>query len=257
MIVVKIGGSTLGAHDTSLEDIAALQRSGRRVVVVHGGGAAISDWLTKLGAPTQFVRGLRVTDGAALGVVVGVLAGLINKQLVAELQARGAPAVGLSGADGGMLLAEYEDEALGFVGRVIRVNTDPLECLLATGYIPVVAPLALLAGPPEAAGQAQLLNVNADTVAGDLARALGAERLVFLTDVEGVKGQNGQTLSSLDGGKAQMLLDSGVIAGGMIPKVEAGLRAGKGGACSVILDGRQPRQLLAALRDDPPGTVIR
>src|SRR5947209_15190234 len=113
LILVKIGGSTLGSHDTSLEDLAALHRQGRPVIAVHGGGPAISDWLKRLQTPTSFVRGLRVTDAAALDVVVAVLAGLVNKQLVASLCALGAQAVGLSGADAGMLLADYEDEELG------------------------------------------------------------------------------------------------------------------------------------------------
>ena len=254
-VVVKIGGSTLGAHDTSMEDIAALRQRGRRVVVVHGGGAAISTWLRKLDTPTRFVRGLRVTDAQTLDVVVAILAGLVNKQLVAELVARGGPAIGLSGADGGCLVATYEDEALGYVGRVTRVDVRPLEALLSGGYIPVVAPLALLDG--EAGGtEAQLLNVNADTVAGEIAVALRAERLVFLTDVEGVRGASGETLRQLSGLDVKPLLGAGVIAGGMIPKVEAGLRASTGGTASIILDGRASHSLVAALSEDPPGTVI-
>ncbi len=257
-IVVKIGGSTLGAHDTSLADIADLQRRGRRVVVVHGGGPAISDWLTRLQTPTRFVRGLRVTDAATLDVAVAVLAGLVNKQLVAALTGLGARACGLSGADGALMTATYEDEALGYVGRIVHVDRGLLDTLLEQGYLPVVAPIAVLADETGRAG-AQLLNVNADTAAGELAGALGAERLVFLTDVEGVRDGNGTLLRELGREDTSALLAAGVISGGMIPKVEAGLRAGAAGATCVILDGRDPGSLLRAL-DPPasgrPGTLI-
>jgi acetylglutamate kinase len=251
-IVVKIGGSTLGAHDTSLEDVASLWQAGRRLVVVHGGGATISAWLGRLQTPTEFVRGLRVTDAETLEVVSAVLAGLINTQLVAALTALGAPALGLSGVDGGCLLADYEDAALGYVGRVSRADQRPLEVLLDAGYLPVLAPLALLepAGP-------QILNVNADTAAGQIAAALHAERLIFLTDVEGVRGAQGETLRRLDLSQTRDLLRANVIAGGMIPKVEAGLRAAAAGTLALIIDGRAAHNLQAAFAEDPPGTLIQ
>lgn len=255
-IVVKIGGSTLGVHDTSVADIAELHRQGERIVVVHGGGPAISSWLKKLQTPTQFVRGLRVTDAAGLEVVTAVLAGLVNKQLVASFLSLGAAATGVSGADGGMLLAGYEDETLGYVGRVTRVDTALLQTLLAAGYLPVVAPLALLESEAGTAS-GQLLNVNADTVAGQLAGALQAERLVFLTDVEGVRGATGETLRRASAVEVQALLDGGVIVGGMIPKVEAGLLARAGGGSVVILDGRAAHRLQAALSKQPPGTLLQ
>lgn len=254
-LVVKIGGSTLGAHDTSLEDLVELQRRGAHVVVVHGGGPAISGWLARLDAPTRFVRGLRVTDAPALEVVTAVLAGLINKQLVAQLLVRGARAVGLSGADGGLLAAVLEDEELGFVGRLTGVDTRVLQTLLSGGFLPLVAPLALLSQAGEA-GTGQLLNVNGDTVAGELAAALKAERLVFLTDVDGVRDAEGKPLRRIERAEAKALLASGVVTGGMIPKVEAALRAGDHGAAVSIVDGRQPHGLLAALEADPPGTAI-
>ncbi|MGI8552579.1 MAG: acetylglutamate kinase [Dehalococcoidia bacterium] len=262
-VVIKIGGSTLGAHDTTLADVAALQRQGHHLIVVHGGGPAISTWLTKLETPTRFVRGLRVTDVPALEVVTAVLAGLINKQLVASLQALGAPAFGLSGVDGAMLRAAYEDVELGLVGRVCNVDAKPLETLLAAGFVPVVAPLALLKSEREMVSsggetpQAQLLNVNADTVAGELSLALHADRLVFLTDVDGVRGEKEDTLTTLDVSLAERLLADGTIAGGMIPKVRAGLRARGGGAITIILDGRQPHHLLAMLAGEHSGTWLQ
>jgi acetylglutamate kinase len=254
-ILVKIGGSTLGAHDTSLDDVSQLQLSGRKVVIVHGGGPAISSWLTRLQTPTRFVRGLRVTDGPALEVVAAVLAGLVNKQLVAELGARGARVAGLSGADGGLFDTVYEDEELGYVGRVTDVHPDLVHTLLSAGYMPVIAPLAVL-GNGGNQQQAQLLNVNADTMAGDLACALQAERLVFLTDVEGVRGADGAVLRRIAASETAALLTAGVISGGMIPKVEAGLKAASAGTSAVIVDGRLPHSLLHALEADPPGTLI-
>ena len=171
LIVVKIGGSALGSNDTSLEDIASLVRVDRKVLIVHGGGPAISEWLKRLDAPTSFVRGLRVTDPVTLDVVTAVLGGLVNKQLVAALCGLGARALGMSGADAGMLQCDYEDIELGFVGRIMHVDPSPVESLMDAGLLPVVAPLALLRDQSGKPG-GQLLNVNADTVAGELARAL-------------------------------------------------------------------------------------
>jgi acetylglutamate kinase len=252
IIVVKIGGSTLGAHDTSLGDVVELQRRGVPVVLVHGGGPAINDWLSRLGTPTRFVRGLRVTDAATLEVVTAVLGGLVNKQLVAELTHAGARVVGLSGADGRLLEAGYEDPELGFVGRLTDVHVEPLLALLAAGFVPLVAPIALLAG----ASTPQLMNVNADTVAGRIAAALGAARLIFLTDVDGIHSGEGATLRSIDRGETESLVAAGVIAGGMIPKVEAGLLAADGGCQTLIVDGRVPHCLLQALEARRPGTLI-
>jgi acetylglutamate kinase len=255
VVVVKIGGSTLGSGDTSLEDLVGLQRAGLRVVVVHGGGPAINDWLKKLDTPTHFVRGLRVTDAATLEAVVAVLAGTVNKQLVAEVIGRGGRACGLSGADGSILQAVCEDEELGFVGRVTSVDLSPIEALLNAGFMPILAPIAVML-ESESRG-AQLLNVNADTVAGEITVAMETERLVFLTDVDGVHGSDGELLRELDEPQADSLRKAGVIGGGMIPKVAAGLRAAAAGADCVILDGRRPGSLPDALSSNPPGTLIQ
>jgi acetylglutamate kinase len=249
-VVVKLGGSTLGAHDTSLADVALLQRLGVRVVVVHGGGAAISDWLKRIGLEARFVRGLRVTDTPTLEVACMVLAGKVNKELVSQLLALGAPAVGLSGADGGLLRARLRDPELGFVGEVTAVHAAPLRALLDAGFLPVVAPLAV-------SDEGQLLNVNADTAAGDVARGLAAERVVFLTDVPGVVGGDGRMLPRLTPSDVQALIASGVIHGGMIPKVEACLHALRGVRAAQIADGRAAHGLLRALlAADGGGTSI-
>jgi acetylglutamate kinase len=255
IIVVKIGGSTLGSHDTTLEDLVALQERGWRPVVVHGGGAAVSEWLKMHDTPTRFVRGLRVTDAASLQVVVAVLGGLINKELVAALVARGGRAIGLSGADGGLIRVSVQDPELGFVGRIEGVDGDMLKRLLDEGYLPVVAPLGLLwqdEGPRD-----QIMNINADTVAGEIALALGARWLVFLTDVPGIAGGDGRSLARLSPEDAATLVEKGVVSGGMIPKVEACLRAATSPTHTAIMDGRQTHALLKALEQgELMGTII-
>lgn len=258
LTVLKLGGSTLGRHDTSLDDIAALHAEGRRFVVVHGGGATISEWLARHGVESRFVRGLRATDERALDVVVAVLAGLVNKQLVAELEARGARALGLSGADGAILRARRYDPELGFVGEVIAVDADALRAVVeggpSGGRVAVLAPIAV-----EVEGESirpQLLNLNADTAAGEVAAALRAERLVFLTDVPGVMDASGAIRPALSPPEAQELLSSGVVAGGMIPKVEAALRAAQAGVRSVVVDGHEAGALRSALAGEPVGTRI-
>jgi acetylglutamate kinase len=253
IVVAKIGGSTLGAHDTTLLDVVALQRRGLRPVVVHGGGATISEWLKALGVPTRFERGLRVTDARTLEVVVAVLAGLVNKQLVAALEAIGGRAAGLSGADGGLFKAWHVDEALGFVGEIADVDTRPLLDLMDDGLLPVVAPIGL--EWREEAPTGQLLNINADTAAGAVAAALGARWLVFLTDVPGIRGEDGSTLSALSPAESEVMTASGVIEGGMIPKVEACLRAAAADCRSVIADGRVEGALSAAI-EGGAGTVV-
>jgi acetylglutamate kinase len=247
---VKIGGSTLGAHDTSLRDLASARKAGENVVVVHGGGATISEWLARAGISGSFVRGLRVTDAATLDVVVGVLAGLVNKRLVAELASLGAPAVGVSGADGMVLQGARYDEELGFVGRIVRVNPFPVEELLRLAYLPVVAPIAI------ERETAQLLNTNADTAAGELAVALGARELVFLTDVAGVLDGKGALLPSLSAAEAERLVNTGVAAGGMIPKLEAAIRAASAGCATRIADGTEPGALARILASEGEGTTV-
>jgi acetylglutamate kinase len=254
IVVAKIGGSTLGSHDTTLDDIAELCRQGRRPVVVHGGGATISDWLARHDVPTRFERGLRVTDGETLEVAIAVLAGLVNKQLVAALQQRGVDAIGLSGADAGLLRARVLDPALGLVGEVAEVNTQALLPLLERGLVPVIAPIALECGSEGASGR--LLNVNADTVAGAVSAALAARALVFLTDVPGILDGEGQLLPRVSAADHATLLETGAVSGGMIPKVEACLEAAAAGARSLIVDGRQPGALLAALSERPVGTLV-
>jgi len=254
IVVVKVGGSTLGSQDTTVADIAELHSRGYWPVVVHGGGAVISDWLKRLEVPTHFKDGLRVTDAESLDVVVAVLAGLVNKQIVASLQAAGVPCVGLSGADGGLLHCRIVDEKLGFVGEVESVDPGPLVRVLLAGAVPVIAPIGLLSSDGKPA--AQLLNINADTAAGSIATAIRAGWLAFLSDVPGVLDADGAVQPALSADDAARLRESGVIEGGMIPKVDACLRAAASGCRAVVLDGRTQHALISLIDGQTVGTVV-
>jgi acetylglutamate kinase len=240
VIVVKIGGSTLGNHDTTLEDLAELQKQDRSLVVVHGGGKLTSEWLARMGIPTSFVKGLRVTDAEALKVVAATLGGLVNKELVVAIQALGGKAAGLSGCDGNLFRASVERPELGYVGEIVAVDPTPLNLLLNGGYMPVVAPISF--GSIE--GQAMLLNINGDTAAGEIAAALSAEKLIFLTDVDGIHDRSGKVIPRLNPAEAKNMADSGTASGGMIPKIEASLRALTTTQVVHIIDGRISHALL-------------
>jgi acetylglutamate kinase len=239
-IVVKIGGSTLGNHDTTLEDVVELQKQGKSVVVVHGGAKVTSEWLARLGIPTSFVNGLRVTDAESLKVVAAALGGLVNKELVVGIQALGGKAVGLSGCDGNLLWASIKSPELGYVGEIVAVDPTPLKLLLGAGYMPVVAPISF--GSVE--GKVMLLNVNGDTAAGEIAAALAAEKLVFLTDVDGIHDGSGKVIPRLNLAEVKNMLASGVASGGMIPKIEASLKALTTTKVVRIIDGRTAHALL-------------
>jgi acetylglutamate kinase len=240
IIVVKIGGSTLDNHDTTLEDLVQLQKKGKPLVVVHGGARVTSEWLARLGIPTSFINGLRVTDAETLKVAAAVLGGLVNKELVVGIQALGGKAVGLSGCDGNLLWASIKSPELGYVGEIVAVDPTPLKLLLDAGYMPVVAPISF--GSVE--GKVMLLNVNGDTAAGEIAAALAAEKLVFLTDVDGIHDGSGKAIPRLNLAEARDMLASGVASGGMIPKIEASLRALTTTKVVRIIDGRISHALL-------------
>jgi acetylglutamate kinase len=250
-ILVKIGGSTFGSGDTAIEDLVALQREGKSLVVVHGGANVVTEGLSRLGIATRIVDGLRATpDHQTLQVVVGVLCGVVNKELVAAIQSRGGRAIGLSGIDGRLIEAKVKNEELGLIGEVVKVNPEPVEILLKEGYIPVIAPSGF------GVEKAKPLNVNADPAAGALAAALGAEMLILLTDVAGVMDGSGKLLPRLSPEEARSLINSGVIAGGMIPKVEACLTALATVPLTQIVDGRVPYALAEAAKGSKKGTII-
>jgi acetylglutamate kinase len=221
-----------------------------RPVIVHGGGASITDLTERLGLETRFVEGRRYTDEPTLDAARMVLVGKVNGDIVAEINAQGGLAIGLNGLDGKMIQARLRDEQLGLVGDVERFDLRPLEMLLAQGYTAVIAPIA--SGP-----DGRPLNVNADSVAGDLARALRAEKMILFTDVAGVLDESGRLLAELSGDEVRELISSGVIKGGMIPKVEACMRALETVPRVHILDGREPHTLIEELLTDTGvGTMI-
>ena len=254
-LLIKIGGSTLGSHDTTIEDIVKLQKEGKSLVVVHGGGKLITEWLEKQGVSTRFVQGERVTDKPTLEVATAVLAGLVNKDIVASINNLGGKAVGICGVDGNLIEGKIGDKEKGYVGTTVRVNTGILESLTKAGFVPVVAPIGINVERPSDAPST--LNFNADTVAGEIAAAIGAERLIFLTDVPGINDKSGKLLPHLSPEEAEALIASRVASGGMIPKIRACLTALSGKAASCIIDGRQPHALLKEIGGKGGGTVIQ
>ena len=256
VIVVKIGGATFGSHDTTLEDIVYLHKQGRPLVVVHGGGKMVTDWLDRQGTPTEFVRGERVTDEAALETVIAVLGGLVNKELAAAINALGGKAAGISGIDGALLQGKIRNKEMGYVGDVVRVDTALLEALMGAGFVPVVSPISLYSvGRP--ANAPLMLNVNGDTAAGEIAAAIGAEKLIFLTDVAGIRDGSGNIIPSLTADEAEALMTSGVASGGMTPKLKACLRGLSNTSTACIIDGKQPHALRRELENSGSGTTIR
>ena len=254
-IVVKIGGSTLGNLDTTLQDLVALQLQGITSAVVHGGGALISEWMQRQGIMPRFVRGLRVTDAPSLEIVIAVLTGLVNKQLVATITALGGKAVGLSGVDDSLFEARIADPELGFVGEVVRVNPELVMKLMEAGYMPILAPVGIrLADDPD--DSPPILNINGDSAAGHLAWALEAAKLIFLTDVEGLLDSSQRLIPRLTTSEARSLLASGIAYGGMIPKLEGCIRALERVPVAHIVDGRAPGALLNAVQDGGAGTRL-
>jgi acetylglutamate kinase len=257
VIVVKYGGAamdTVGLAASFAEDIALLQSAGITAVVVHGGGPQVTHVSERLGIETTFVDGLRVTDAETLDVATMVLAGKLNTDVVASLVTGGVRAVGLSGVDGGLLLARKQSGPdLGFVGEVVHVNASVLRTLTDQRFVPVVASIAV----DETTGQAY--NVNADVVASQLAIELGAEKLVYINDVPGVIGPDGDLLSELSASQGEALLaQPGVVAGGMIPKLESAVAAVRAGVGRVhLVDGRVAHSLvLERFTPEGIGTMI-
>lgn len=259
-VVVKYGGNALAGaseHDALAlfaEDIVLMHAVGIKPVIVHGGGPQINEMLDRMGLTSSFSNGLRVTDAATMEVVGMVLNGIVNPQIVSALNRFGTVAVGLSGEDGRTLQVTTRDEALGFVGDVSRVRPNVITGLLEDGLIPVVSTVGV-----DEFGRAH--NVNADTAAGAIAETLGAEKIIYLTDVAGIRRRvddPGSLIDSVSLNDLARLVSEGVVSGGMIPKVESCISAVKGGVRSAhILDGRIPHVLLLELfTDQGVGTMI-
>jgi acetylglutamate kinase len=251
-VVIKYGGAAMEQADLKESfalDVILLRFVGIKPVIVHGGGPQIGALMKRLGKEPRFVGGMRVTDEETIEIVEMVLVGKINKEIVGLINHHGGKAVGLSGKDAGLLRARRrghrlpsgEEVDIGLVGEVEAVNTEPIRLLEDNGFIPVIAPVGVGAG-------GETYNINADLVAGEVAAALGAEKLIHLTDVQGILNQDGRLVSTLSRKEAERLMAAGVIDGGMLPKVESSLRALEGGTSKAhILDGRVPHVILLEL----------
>ncbi len=257
IIVVKYGGNAMineTLKEQVMEDIVLLHLIGVKIVLVHGGGPEISDLMTRLGKKAEFVDGLRVTDKETVDIVQMVLAGKINKTLVNFLEMKGGNAMGLSGIDGGLIRAEMKDQKLGYVGKIIKVNKKPIEDLLNNDYIPVISTIGC-----DKKGNAY--NINGDTAAAFIAGALGAERLIMMTDIAGVlrdKDDDSTIIPKINLKEAEQLKKDGVISGGMIPKIDCCIEAIDHGVKKVIImDGRVPHSILMELlTDEGAGTMV-
>jgi acetylglutamate kinase len=267
VFVVKYGGHAMGDAEAArdfAEDVVLLRAVGIKPIVVHGGGPQIGAMLGKLGVESRFVDGLRVTDAETAKIAEMVLSGAINKELVSWIAQAGGKAVGISGKDGGLVLAEKVERTmrdpesniekaidLGFVGEPKKINRELLDTLSASDMIPVIAPIGV-------DGHGQTYNINADTMAGAIAAEMGAARLFLLTDVAGVLDKEGNLLTDLDPARIAGLKADGTVTGGMIPKLETCIQAVNGGAeAAVILDGRVPHvTLLEIFTRGGAGTLV-
>lgn len=255
IVVIKLGGHAMGSDEAMEEfarDVVLMQMVGIHPVVVHGGGPMINAMLEKLAIKSEFVNGKRVTDQPTVEVVEMVLSGTVNKRIVQAINRQGGKAIGLSGKDADLMVCDQTNPDLGFVGTPADMNPQVLRDLFSNGTIPVIAPLG--------AGRAgETFNVNGDTAAGAIAGALGADRLLLLTDVSGVKNGDGEVMTELKSQQIRDLIADGTIAGGMIPKTETALDAiERGVRAVVILDGRAPNAcLLELFTDHGAGSLIR
>ena len=258
IVVVKYGGNAMVNEQLKqqvMEDMVLLWLIGVKVVLVHGGGPEITEMMKKLGKRSEFVDGLRVTDEETIEIVQMVLTGKVNKSLVNLLEMKGGNAIGLSGTDGRLIEATMKDERLGFVGDITKINIEPVTGLLEKGYIPVISTI----GCDE---EGNVYNINGDTAAAHIAGALGAERLIMMTDIDGIledKDDPDTLIPELTISEAKQLYGSGIISGGMIPKVDCCIEAiGKGVRNVVILDGRISHSILMELlTDEGAGTLIK
>lgn len=257
IVVVKYGGNAMineNLKEQVMEDIVLLWLIGVKVVLVHGGGPEISEMMNKLGKESQFVDGLRVTDKETVEIAQMVLSGKINKSLVNFLEKEGGKAMGISGVDGKLIEASVKNDKLGFVGKIEKININPVLDLLEKGYIPIVSTIGC-------DNDGNIYNINADTAAARIAGALGAERLIMMTDIKGVlkdKDDDSTLIPTLTVEEAKALLNDGTILGGMIPKIKCCIDAISHGVKNVtIMDGRIPHSILMELlTNEGAGTEV-
>jgi acetylglutamate kinase len=255
IVVIKLGGHAMTsdeAMDSFARDVVLMRQVGINPVIVHGGGPMINALLDKLEIKSDFVNGKRVTDAATMEVVEMVLSGTVNKRIVQAINKQGGRAVGLSGKDANLVVCDPADPELGLVGNPSEINPEVIRTLFENDLIPVIAPLG-------AGRNGETFNINGDTVAGAIAGALSADRLLLLTDVSGVKNADGDVLTEMNSDQIREMTVSGVIAGGMIPKTETALAALEEGVKAVvILDGRAPNAcLLELFTEHGAGSIIR
>jgi len=267
IVVIKYGGNAMKDSQSIksfCEDVALLKQSGLKPVIVHGGGPQIGNMLEQLGIETKFESGMRITDEKTLDVVEMVLCGGINKEIASEINQSGCKAIGISGKDGSMIIAKKHDGKiidesniekivdLGFVGIPKKINTEIIEISINNDFIPVIAPLGI-------SEDGKTFNINADTVAGAIAFSLNAKRLLILTDVQGVLDDDDDIIEEISKEEALVMIEKGIISGGMIPKVNTCINAlEKGVSASVIVDGRVKHAILLELfTQHGAGTLIR
>lgn len=255
IVVIKLGGHAMGsdaAMDSFARDVVLMRQVGVNPVIVHGGGPMINEMLDKLGIVSSFVDGKRVTDAATMQVVEMVLSGTVNKRIVQAINRQGGKAVGLSGKDANLITCHAARPELGFVGEPSKIDHRILNTLFRDDAIPVIAPLG-------AGRDGETFNINGDTAAGAIAAAMQADRLLLLTDVDGVRNKTGEILTELSSSQIRDMIEDGVIAGGMIPKTQTALDALRGGVrAAVILDGRTPNAVLLELfTEHGAGSMIR
>ena len=255
IVVIKLGGHAIGsdqAMDKFARDVVLMRQVGVNPVIINGGAPMINQMLDKLGIKSEFKNGKRITNEATMEVVEMVLSGSVNKRIVQAINRAGGYAVGLSGKDANLILCDQADGGLGLVGKPKTVNPRVLKTLFGDGMIPVISPLG-------AGSNGETYNINGDTAAGAIAAALNADRLLLLTDVDGVKDADDKIIPELTPATVRKLISDGTIAGGMIPKTETALKAIEGGVRAVvILDGREPNAcLLELFTEQGAGTIIR
>jgi acetylglutamate kinase len=254
IIVVKIGGDVLSNNTTIMEDMVDLSHRGERLLIVHGGGGIVTEWLGRQNISTSLINGERITDEETLEVAVAVLCGWVNKRLVSVLNwlwherwMEEGRVVGISGIDG-IIKGKPKDSQKGFMGEVVEVRPQLIYSLLDLGYLPIIAPGGV--------DKKMILNINGDSVASAIAYALKRQKLIFLTDAPGVLDKQGKIVPELSPQMAERLISEGVIAGGMIPKLRAGIHALTSTSVVRIIDGRTPHALIQEMEGKEGGTTI-
>ena len=233
--VIKIGGSTINDWDKNLAQINQILDMSQSIIIVHGGGKTVSEWGSKLGIRPEFVKGLRKTDKNPLEVAISILSGLVNSKLVSYLNSRKINAVGISGLSGNMIKANISNQELGLVGDIKTINTDLIQNLIKNNFVPVISPLGINQNPNDI--DESILNINADFVASEIAKTLRANKLIYQTDVDGIKDEKGRVIPKMTLDQAKNLIYSGIVVGGMVPKLQSCIDSMQGVDHSHIING--------------------